>query len=57
MEPVGLVIECGKESIVHRCARCGETRICKVSTIDDRDEVLKISQLATRIEDLRKNKG
>ncbi|MBW6442139.1 RNHCP domain-containing protein, partial [Patescibacteria group bacterium] len=45
MEPVGLKIKGGKEVIVHKCERCGEVRLCKVSVEDDRDEILKLSQL------------
>jgi len=45
MEPIGLKIENGKESIVHRCIKCGVVRVCKVSKNDDRGEILKLSQL------------
>ena len=45
MRPAGLRIENGKESIVHKCERCGDIRICRVSAGDARDEVLKVSQL------------
>ena len=49
MEPIGLKVEGGKESIFHKCIKCGETRICKVSNSDNRDEVLKISELSYNV--------
>ena len=45
MRPIGLKIENGKESIFHKCEKCGEVRLCKVSGEDDRGEILNLSQL------------
>ena len=45
MRPVGLKIENGKEVIVHKCEKCGDKRLCKVSEDDDRDSILSLSQL------------
>lgn len=45
MRPVGLKIENGKEIIVHRCEVCRDVRLCRVSQDDDRDEILKLSQM------------
>jgi len=45
MKPIGLKIENGEEVIYHKCILCGDIRACKVSKNDDRDEILKISQI------------
>ena len=45
MRPVGLKIENGKETIVHKCEICGGIRLCRASKNDDRDEVVKLSML------------
>lgn len=45
MRPVGLKIEGGDEVIVHKCEKCGDVRLCRVSIDDDRDEIIKLSQI------------
>ncbi len=49
MRPAGIKIEKGGEVIVHKCEKCGDVRLCKVSKVDDRDEILKISQMPLSI--------
>ena len=45
MRPVGLKVKYGDESIVHKCVRCGDLRVCKVFGDDDRDEIIRLSQI------------
>jgi len=46
MRPIGLKIENGREVIVHKCEKCGDRRVCKVSDEDDSGELLKLSQIS-----------
>ena len=42
MEPVEFLIKNGEEKIVHRCLVCGYEKINRLSTNDNREELLKL---------------
>lgn len=46
MKPVGFEIKAGEERIKHRCADCGFERYNRVSAEDNRDQVVKVSQMS-----------
>ncbi len=48
MRPIGLKIQNGKESIVHKCTKCGITRINKRAKDDYIETIIEISKFPVK---------